>query len=43
MEWIEWARKTADWYDPHINGDDDLLSDVDKETLTFDRRSKNYW
>ncbi len=42
-EWIEWARGKADWYDPHINAEDELLRDVDKETLTFSRRSKAYW
>ena len=39
--WVAWARKKADWYDPQINADDELLSDVDKETLTFKKDS--FW
>jgi hypothetical protein len=42
-EWVEWARGKADWYDPQVNAADELLNDVDKETLTFNRRSSNYW
>jgi hypothetical protein len=34
-DWIVWARRKADWYDPHINAEDDLLKDVDKEMLTL--------
>lgn len=41
-KWLEWARKKADWYHPHINGEDDFLKEVDKETLTFKRKS-TYW
>lgn len=33
--WIEWARKKADWYDPFIEAEDELLNDVDKDSLTF--------
>ncbi|SHG78981.1 hypothetical protein SAMN04488109_1846 [Chryseolinea serpens] len=39
--WVTWARKKADWYDPQINADDELLSEVDKETLTLKRES--FW
>jgi hypothetical protein len=35
QSWIEWARKKADWYDPNINGEDELLSKVDKLTLSL--------
>ena len=28
--WLLWARKKADWYDPQINGEDELLNDRDK-------------
>lgn len=38
INWIEWARKKADWYDPFIDAEDDLLSDVDKDTLTFKKK-----
>jgi hypothetical protein len=37
--WIGWARKKADWYDPQINGYDELLDAVDKETLKAERSS----
>jgi len=35
QDWLNWARKKADWYDPLINGKDDLLGMVDKNTLKF--------
>lgn len=35
LNWIEWARKKADWYDPHVEAYDELLSEVNKATLTF--------
>lgn len=35
LSWIEWARKKADWYDPHVEAYDELLSEVNKATLTF--------
>jgi len=34
-QWIKWANNKANWYDPLINFDDDLLDDVNKETLEF--------
>lgn len=42
-EWVQWARGKADWYDPHINATDELLNEVDKETLTFNRKASGYW
>ena len=33
--WLEWAKKKADWYDPFKVISDDLLADVDMVTLTF--------
>ena len=41
-EWIDWAKKKADWYDPHTNSPDELLKDLDRETLTFRNRSSYY-
>mgnify|MGYP000858043278 CR=1 FL=1 len=41
QSWIEWARKKADWYDPFINAKDELLEDIDKDSLTF--KSQNRW
>ena len=35
LNWIEWAQKKADWYDPHVDAYDELLSDVNKSTFTF--------
>jgi hypothetical protein len=40
--WLEWARKKADWYDPFTECDDELLNDVDKESLTFKNKSLYY-
>lgn len=41
-EWIGWAKKKADWYDPHTNAPDELFQDLDKETLTFKNRGNYY-
>ena len=42
-EWIEWAQKKADWYDPTIVRDDEYLGRRDhgksKEEKDFDRVS----
>lgn len=35
--WLEWSHKKADWYDPMIEGEDDLLKDVDRGSLSFKR------
>ncbi|NVK08077.1 MAG: hypothetical protein HWD89_03425 [Tenacibaculum sp.] len=32
-KWIEWARDKADWYDPFIEKEDDLLKGVDRNKL----------
>ena len=32
-EWIQWARDKADWLDPFINREDELLKDINKNTL----------
>ena len=40
QNWIEWARKKADWYDPFINAKDELLENVDKDSLTFKNQSR---
>ncbi len=34
-EWIHWARGKADWYDPFIESDDELLQGADRKTLSF--------
>ncbi len=39
--WLLWAKKKLDWYDPHIEESDDLLSDVDRNTL-IKKTKKDY-
>jgi hypothetical protein len=41
QEWIKWAKEKADWYDPFIEKEVDLLKDVDRDTLKS--KKKNYW
>ena len=38
QEWLQWAKRKADWYDPLIEGPDELLADVDLNTLEFPKR-----
>ena len=40
--WVEWARKKAEWYDPFIESEDELLNDVDRETLILKPKSPYY-
>lgn len=37
--WIQWAQSKINWYDPLINQPDPDLEDVDKDTLTFKKRT----
>lgn len=39
QEWLTWARKKADWYDPFIELQDELLSEVDRENLTMVKKN----
>ena len=32
-DWVFWARKKADWFDPTLEAEDDLLNDDDKKKL----------
>lgn len=32
-EWLSWAKQKADWYDPFTEAEDEMLSDVNRETL----------
>jgi hypothetical protein len=41
-EKIEWAKKKADWYDPFIEADDELLRGIDREELKLEKKSF-YW
>lgn len=36
--YLSWAREKADWYDPLVEIDDDLLKSVDKITLTLPKK-----
>lgn len=38
---LDWAKKKLDWYDPAKNIDDNLMDEVNKDTL--DLKKKNYW
>ena len=31
--WLEWARKKADWYDPFTESNDELLDGIDRDKL----------
>lgn len=42
-EWAEWVRKKADWHDPQVKRHDDLLTEVDWETLTLKKKSSYYF
>lgn len=33
VEWIEWARKKADWYDPFVESDDELFEGIDRDSI----------
>jgi hypothetical protein len=33
--WLNWARKKADWYDPFTEAEDQLLCDADRNSLAF--------
>lgn len=43
IQWLAWARKKADWYDPLIECEDDLLKDIDRDTLAFKKKMSNSW
>ena len=38
---LDWAKKKLDWYDPAKNIDDNLMDEVNKDTLEL--KKKNYW
>ena len=42
QEWLEWAKRKADWYDPFIESPDELLADVDRNTLEFAKKTYGY-
>jgi hypothetical protein len=42
FEWIEWAKRKADWYDPFIESPGELLTDVNRNTLELPKRPYGY-
>ncbi|MEO6733841.1 MAG: hypothetical protein ABIN01_21635 [Ferruginibacter sp.] len=40
--WLAWVRSKADWYDPFIEKEDPLLTNIDKDTLSIKTPSKKY-
>lgn len=41
-DWLHWARKKADWYDPLFESEDEFLQEVDRETLALKQKSSYY-
>ena len=41
QEWLSWAKSKLDWYNPMVELEDELLSGVDKDNLTFKKKSGN--
>lgn len=42
-EWAEWVRKKADWHDPQVKRHDDLLTEVNWETLTLEKKPSHFF
>jgi hypothetical protein len=38
LQKIEWALKKADWYDPFIEADDELMRGIDREELKLHKK-----
>jgi hypothetical protein len=44
VKWLEWARKKADWFDPEIELEDELMEDVDRNEFQIVKQSNiNYF
>jgi hypothetical protein len=41
-DWLQWLRDKADWYDPFIEKEDELLTDIDRDTLSPKKRAYTY-
>lgn len=39
--WIKWSNDKADWYDPLVNKNDDLLTEKDKEEILSPKKTNN--
>ncbi|HMT74374.1 MAG TPA: hypothetical protein PKA77_09910 [Chitinophagaceae bacterium] len=42
QSWLAWARGKADWYDPFTETPDELLQDIDRETLEPIKKPYSY-
>lgn len=42
-DWLKWANDKANWFDPFINREDELLNDSDREDLHKPKQSNNYY
>ncbi|APA00210.1 hypothetical protein [Flavobacterium commune] len=42
-EWIKWANEKADWFDPFINREDELLNDNDREEFHKPKQTNYYY
>ncbi|MFT2011009.1 hypothetical protein ACMA1I_20225 [Pontibacter sp. 13R65] len=42
-EWAEWVRKKADWHDPQVKRQDELLTEVDWETLNLKKKPSYFF
>lgn len=41
-EWLQWARKKTEWYNPNIELEDQLLENVNRDTLEIEEK-KQFW
>ena len=39
--WIKWSNNKADWFDPLVNKNDDLLTEKDKEEILSPKKTNN--
>ncbi len=42
-EWLDWAEKKLDWYNPAKNAEDNLMEDVDKNSLEIKKKNRWEW
>lgn len=42
-EWIKWAKEKADWFDPFINREDELLNENDREEFHKPKQTNYYY
>lgn len=38
IDWVAWARKKADWFDPTIEAEDELLKHVNRNNISFQNK-----